>query len=67
MRENINKKEIDSMKKMIGMNLGKIGTVLTVATAVLGVIEGVVDKKQQDRIIKETVKYEVQKALSKKR
>lgn len=60
-------KEIDSMKKMIGKNLGKIGTVLTVATAVLGVIEGVVDKKQQDRIIKETVKYEVQKALSKKR
>lgn len=67
MRENINEKEIDSMKKMIGKNLGKIGTVLTVATAVLGVIEGVVDKKQQDRIIKETVKYEVQKALSKKR
>ena len=60
-------KEIDSMKKMIGKNLGKIGTALTVATAILGVIEGVVDKKQQDRIIKETVKYEVQKALSKKR
>lgn len=55
------------MKKMIGKNLGKIGTVLTVTTAVLGIIEGVVDKKQQDRIIKEAVKYEVQKALSKKR
>lgn len=55
------------MKKMIGKNLGKIGTALTVATAILGVIEGVVDKKQQDRIIKETVKHEVQKALSKKR
>ena len=55
------------MKKMIGMNLGKIGTALTIGTAVLGFIESMVDKKQQDRLIKEAVKYEVQKALSKKR
>lgn len=54
------------MKKLIGKNLGTIGTALTVATAVLGFIESMVDKKQQDKIIKAAVKYEVQKALSKK-
>ena len=55
------------MKKMIGKNLGKIGTVLTVTTAVLGFVESVVDKKQQEKLIKEQVAKQVAKAINKKR
>lgn len=55
------------MKKMIGMNLGKIGTAISITTAVLGFIEGVVDKKQQEKLIKEQVAKQVAKALNKKR
>ena len=60
-------KKMIGMKNMIGNNLGTIGTAISVTTAILGFVESVVDKKQQDKLIKEQVAKQVAKALNKKR
>lgn len=60
-------KKMIGMKNMIGNNLGTIGTAISVTTAILGFVESIVDKKQQDKLIKEQVAKQVAKALNKKR
>lgn len=60
-------KKMIGMKNMIGNNLGTIGTAISVTTAILGLVESIVDKKQQDKLIKEQVAKQVAKAMNKKR
>lgn len=60
-------KKMIGMKNMIGNNLGTIGTAISVTTAILGFVESIVDKKHQDKLIKEQVAKQVAKALNKKR
>ena len=49
--------------KMTEGTLGTIGTAISITTTVLGLIGSMVDKKQQNELIKE----EVRKAVYKKR
>lgn len=46
--------------------LGTIGTAISVTTTVLGLVGSVIDKKQQNKLIKDEVAREVAKAINKK-
>ena len=47
--------------------LGKIGTVISITTTVLGLVGSMVDKKQQNELIKEEVTRQVARRIYKNR
>lgn len=47
--------------------LGTIGTVISITTTVLGLVGSMVDKKQQNELIKEEVSRQVARRINKNR
>ena len=47
--------------------LGTIGTVISITTTVLGLVGSMVDKKQQNELIKEEVSRQVVRRINKNR
>ena len=47
--------------------LGTIGTVISITTTVLGLVGSMVDKKQQNELIKEEVSREVARSINRNR
>lgn len=53
--------------KMTEGTLGTIGTAISITTTVLGLIGSMVDKKQQNELIKEEVTKQVARRINKNR
>ena len=53
--------------KMTEGTLGTIGTAISITTTVLGLIGSMVDKKQQNELIKEEVSRQVARRINKNR
>lgn len=53
--------------KMTEGTLGTIGTAISITTTVLGLVGSMVDKKQQNELIKEEVSRQVARRINKNR